>query len=243
MSGTVLIVGATSDIGLALARAYAAEGHALILTARRPEALDPVGQDLRVRHGVSVELMAYDLLDLEPESLVDRLTVLPDTIVLVAGVLGDQAESAAGPAIAARVMETNYVAPARLLLAAASRMRARGSGTMVGISSVAGDRGRGSNFIYGSSKAGLTAFLSGLRNSLAASGVHVLTVKPGFVRTRMTEAMTLPAKLTAEPDEVARAVLAADKRRRDVIYVRPVWRVIMGVIGAIPESRFKKLKL
>jgi short-subunit dehydrogenase len=108
---------------------------------------------------------------------------------------------------------------------------------------VAGERGRASNFVYGSAKAGLTAFLSGLRNELAGKGVQVITVKPGFVATAMTADMDLPAALTAQPDEVARAVVAAQLRGRDVIYVRPLWRLIMTVIRAIPEGVFKRLKL
>ena len=108
---------------------------------------------------------------------------------------------------------------------------------------MAGDRGRGSNYVYGSAKAGFTAFLSGLRNGLAATGIHVLTVKPGFVDTQMTAGMNLPKPLTAQPDEVARAVVRAHERRKDVIYVKPVWRPIMLIIRSIPEFVFKKLKL
>jgi len=109
---------------------------------------------------------------------------------------------------------------------------------------VAGDRGRGSNYVYGSAKAGFSAFLSGLRNRLAKTGVHVLTVKPGFVRTRMTAGMKLPPLLTAEPAEVGAAIFAAaEARRADVIYVRPVWRLVMAIIRAIPERVFKRLSL
>jgi short-subunit dehydrogenase len=122
-------------------------------------------------------------------------------------------------------------------------MERRGSGTIIGISSVAGDRGRASNYIYGSAKAGFTAFLSGLRNRLAATGVHVVTVKPGFVDTKMTEGMKLPPLLTAQPSEVGQAVLAAERKRRDAIYVRPIWFPVMTVIRLIPERVFKKLHL
>jgi decaprenylphospho-beta-D-erythro-pentofuranosid-2-ulose 2-reductase len=114
---------------------------------------------------------------------------------------------------------------------------------IIGISSVAGDRGRGSNYVYGSAKAGLTALLSGLRNSLAGRGIRVMTVKPGFVDTRMTAGMALPKLLTAQPGEVARAVINAHLRGKDVIYVKPIWRVIMTVIRAIPEFIFKKMKI
>jgi len=120
-------------------------------------------------------------------------------------------------------------------------MAARGTGTIVGISSVAGDRGRATNYVYGSAKAGFTAFLSGLRNRLATRGVHVLTVKPGFVRTKMTEGMKLPPALTAEPQEVARRIYrAAEVKKADAIYVRPVWRLVMTIICAFPKRASRK---
>ena len=140
-------------------------------------------------------------------------------------------------------MRTNYLGPALLLNALAERFAHRGSGVLVGISSVAGDRGRAANYVYGSAKAGFTAFLSGLRNRLAPSGVHVVTVKPGFVRTRMTAGMDLSAGLTADPDEVAAAVVMAIRQRLDVVYVRRVWRAISLVLRAIPERFFKRMKV
>ncbi len=241
--GPVLIVGARSDIGQALARAYAAEGADLILAARQTPMLDPLRADVALRHRVKVELIEYDLLAAEPEDLVARLPILPQTVVMVAGLLGNQDESAAQPEIADVVIRTNFVAPARLLLAIASKMRLRGSGTIIGISSVAGDRGRGSNYIYGASKSGLTAFLSGLRNSLWNTGVQVLTVKPGFVRTRMTEHLQLPSHLTAAPEQVARAIIRAQAAGKNVIYVPAVWRAIMMIIRLLPEPIFKRTKL
>ena len=138
----------------------------------------------------------------------------------------------------------NFEGPGLLLGFFAGQMAKRGTGTIVGISSVAGDRGRATNYVYGSAKAGFTAFLSGLRNRLASRGVHVLTVKPGFVRTKMTEGMKLPPPLTAEPEEVARRVYrAAEVKKTDLIYVRPAWRLIMAIIRNIPEARFKRMKL
>ena len=113
----------------------------------------------------------------------------------------------------------------------------------MGISSVAGDRGRASNYVYGAAKAGFTAFLSGLRNRLAKQGVHVVTVKPGFVNTAMTAHLDLPARLTAEPQEVAAAIVKAVEKSRNIIYVRPIWRVVMAVIKAIPEAIFKKTSI
>ena len=241
---TALVIGATSDIGRAVARRLADGGCALQLAARDPERLDREVQDLRLRTGASVDAHPCDVLDADGgASLLDALDPLPDIAVCVVGMLGDQAESERDAGAAARVMRTNYVGPAQLMGALAERFARRGHGVLVGVGSVAGDRGRGSNYVYGSAKAGFAAFLSGLRNRLAASGVHVVTVKPGFVRTRMTDGMDLPARLTAEPDEVAAAIVRAVRKRRDVVYVRSIWRPIMAAIRAIPERMFKRMKL
>lgn len=243
---TMLLVGATSDIGRAVALAYAAAGWRILLAARNPEAAQRNADDIATRTGGPVSVHALDVL--ETGSIVafaHGLPALPDTVVCVVGELGDQARAQSDLEHAASVLRTNFEGPALLLGLFADRMAARGSGILVGVSSVAGDRGRGSNYVYGAAKAGFTAFLSGLRNRLAPAGVRVVTVKPGFVRTRMTAGMKLPGPLTAEPEEVGRAILAAadGKRGRDVIYVRPVWRVVMGIIAAIPEPVFKRLKL
>ena len=112
-----------------------------------------------------------------------------------------------------------------------------------GISSVAGERGRATNYIYGAAKAGFTAYLSGLRNRLAKTGVHVVTVLPGFVATKMTEGMDLPLRLTAQPGEVADAIVRAVERKTDVVYVRPIWRLVMFVIRSIPEFIFKRMRI
>ena len=244
MSGRVLIIGAMSDIGRALARAYAKTGRPLVLAARRAERLAPDAADLRIRHGVDVETRDFDIIDRGAHAaLIASLGETPDTVVMVVGLLGEQLRSAAYPAEAELVMRTNYVAPALFLGAVANEMQRRGRGTIVGISSVAGDRGRASNYVYGSAKAGFTAFLSGLRNRLQRAGVRVITVKPGFVATQMTEGMKLPPLLTAEPSEVAAAVLAAETRGRDIVYVRPVWRLVMWIIRIIPERVFKHLSI
>jgi short-subunit dehydrogenase len=141
-------------------------------------------------------------------------------------------------------IRTNFEGPALLLLLFADGFAKRGSGTLIGISSVAGDRGRASNYIYGSSKAGFSQFLSGLRARLRGKGVHVVTVKPGFVRTAMTSGMKLPPLLTAEPHEVADAVFARGQNGgASVIYVRRIWQLIMFIIRALPEPLFVRLGL
>jgi decaprenylphospho-beta-D-erythro-pentofuranosid-2-ulose 2-reductase len=164
-------------------------------------------------------------------------------VVSVIGLLGDQARAEADPDHAATIMRSNFEGPALILGLFAERFLSRGSGTIVGISSVAGDRGRASNYVYGSAKAGFSVFLSGLRNRTANRGVHVLTVKPGFVRTRMTEGKNLPRAVTAQPDEVAQAIWRGVSKQKDQIYVRPIWAVIMFIIRSLPESFFKKTSI
>ena len=243
-SRTALIIGATSDIGRAIARRLAADGYALQLAARDVTRLEEEAVDIRSRSGASVTTQHCDVLEKDVGSaLLVALNPLPDVAICVVGLLGAQDRSERDGAAAERVMRTNYVGPALLLGALAQRFAQRGSGILVGVSSVAGDRGRGANYIYGSAKAGFTAFLSGLRNRLAPSGVHVVTVKPGFVRTRMTAGMNLPARLTATPDEVAAAVAGALRAGRDVVYVRRIWRLIMLVVRAVPERVFKRMKM
>ena len=241
IASPVLILGARSDIGRALAFAYASRGARVIVAARGD--LEDDRRDLEIRSGANVRSMHFDVTDAEPELFFDSMDEVPGTVVMVVGKLVDQNRAIADDTIAADIIETNYAGPARYLLAAARRMTSKPGACIVGISSVAGDRGRGSNFIYGSAKAGLTAFLSGLRNAHARRGLHVLTVKPGFVDTRMTAGMNLPRWLTAEPKEVAEAIVEAHENRRDVIYVKARWRLIMFVIRAIPERIFKRLGL
>ncbi len=241
---TALVIGATADIGRAIARKLADAGYALQLAARDPARLEREARDLRVRAGAAVTLRRCDVLDGDGGvSLLEALDPLPDAAVCVVGLLGDQAENQRDAAAAERVMRANYVGPALLMAALAERFERRGGGVLVGIGSVAGERGRAANYVYGSAKAGFAAFLSGLRNRLAASGVHVATIKPGFVRTRMTDGMDLPPLLTAEPEEVAAAVVRAIRRRRDVVYVRRIWRPLMFLVRALPERVFKRMKL
>lgn len=245
MAGTLLLVGATSDIGHAVAARYAEAGWRILLAARDPARAQRNADDLAARFRAEVTLLRLDILETDGfAQILDGLPVLPDTVVCAVGELGDQRRAEGDMAHAERVMRTNFLGPALLLGLLAERFAARGSGAIVGISSVAGDRGRGSNYVYGAGKAGFSAFLSGLRNRLAGRGIRVVTVKPGFVRTRMTRDLRLPPLLTAAPSEVGRAVYAAaEGGGRDIVYVRPVWRLVMAVIGAIPEPVFKRLRL
>jgi NAD(P)-dependent dehydrogenase (short-subunit alcohol dehydrogenase family) len=241
----MLLVGATSDIGRAVALAYAQAGWRVLLAARDPEAAARNADDIAARTGTRPAIFALDVT--APDTFAvfaAALPVLPDTIVCVVGLLGDQRRAEAEPDHAATILRTNFEGPALLLDLFAPHFATRGSGAIVGVSSVAGDRGRASNYFYGSAKAGFSAYLSGLRNRLAAAKVRVVTIKPGFVRTRMTKGMELPNLLTAEPQEVGLAIYrAAEVAQSDVVYVRPIWRLVMTIICAIPERIFKRLRL
>ena len=242
--GSILVLGGASDMGLAIAHRFAKEGFDVQLAARRPEELERAKADLEVRYSVAVTLHAFDALDFHGhEAFVASLPKLPYVAVCVVGLLGDQRAHETDLEAAVGVMRANYEGPATILGVIANAFEARGSGTIIGVSSVAGDRGRATNYVYGSAKAGFTAFLSGLRNRLAKKGVHVMTVKPGFVATRMTEGMKLPPALTATPEAVAERIFGAYQKGANVIYAKPVWRLVMAIIVSIPEAIFKKLKI
>lgn len=244
MTKTVLILGARSDIAKAVARTFATHGYAVQMAARNAASLANDQADLQLRFGITASIHDFDALQTEGHPrFVDSLPRLPDVAICAVGSMGQQSDSENDVAAAATVIRSNFEGPASIIAVLANRFVERGSGALVGISSVAGERGRATNYVYGSAKAGFTAFLSGLRNRLAKKGVRVITVLPGFVATRMTEGMRLPAALTAQPKEVADAILKAVERGGDVVYVRPVWRVIMTIIRGIPEPIFKRLKL
>ncbi|NOY53558.1 MAG: SDR family oxidoreductase [Deltaproteobacteria bacterium] len=238
----LLIIGAKSDIARAVALEYARHGWDLILAARDAgETLAPLVADIGVRTGRRAEARELDILDFDShEAFYEGLGEKPLGVVSAVGFLGDQERAEHDPVEARRIINTNYTGVAGLLDIVAGDLERRREGFIIGISSVAGDRGRGSNYIYGSAKAGLTAYLSGLRNRLYGAGVHVMTVKPGFVRTRMTAGMNLPSLLTSTPEAVARSIYRGQQRRRNVIYTHWIWRYIMMLVEAAPESLFKR---
>jgi len=237
----VVILGATSAIAQHVARVYAEQGASLFLAARNRDRLAAVAADATARGATQVETALSDLDDLEGHAqLFDRAEAAlgPADVVLVAhGVLGSRD---AGPEEAEAILRTDLVSPTSLLLHAARRMEARRGGTLAALSSVAGDRGRAANPVYGAAKAGLTGFLSALRQRLSPAGVAVLTVKPGFVDTPMTA--HLPAMpFAVGPDRVAKDIVRAIDRGRDVVYTPPIWRLVMMVVRLLPERLFKKL--
>ncbi|PVH30135.1 SDR family oxidoreductase [Pararhodobacter oceanensis] len=243
MSASVLILGARSDIARACAHRYAREGYHVRLAARDPDSLEAEATDIALRYNVQATVHGFDALESESfAGFVDALPELPDVVLSAVGYMGEQEESQSDPQAAAEVIRSNFEGPALILGLLAERFESRGHGVIIGISSVAGDRGRASNYVYGAAKAGFTAFLSGLRNRFSRSDLQVITVKPGFVATRMTEGMDLNPRLTAQPEAVAQAIWRAQARRRNVIYVKPVWGLVMAIICHLPEFAFKRTR-
>lgn len=241
---TVLILGASSDIGYAIARKFAAEAYDVQLAGRQTDALEPFRSDLQIRYNVTCTLHRFDALDFASHaSFYESLTPRPDVTVYVAGYMNDNEKVITDWNETLKTIQTNYTGAVSILNRVAADYEAKKSGTIVGISSVAGNRGRQSNYIYGSAKAGFTAYLSGLRNRLFHHKVHVVTVLPGFVNTKMTQHLSLPKPLTAEPAELGKAVYRAVLYKDNVVYVRWFWRWIMLIITSVPEGMFKKRKL
>ena len=242
----VLIVGATSAIAEATARLFAARSDALFLVARDAARLTQIADDLRVRGAVRVECASLDVCDFERHVAVldqaERALGGIDTVLIAHGTLSDQAACQASVAALRHEFEVNAVATLALLTHLANRFEAQRHGTIAVISSVAGDRGRASNYVYGSAKAAVTAFLSGLRQRLWRSGVHVVTIKPGFVDTPMTRDLRKNA-LWASPARVAAGIVRAIDGGTAVAYVPAFWSGVMAVIRAIPERIFRRLRL
>ena len=241
---TVLILGAASDIGFAIAKRFASEKYAVQLAARNAGQLQAFESDIRVRYGVPCTVHDFDAARFDTHAaFYQSLSPKPDVTVYVIGYMNDNDKVINDWPETLKTIHANYTGAVSILNIVAADYTAKGAGTIVGISSVAGNRGRQSNYIYGSAKAGFTAYLSGLRNKLFHSGVHVLTVLPGFVYTKMTADLKLPKPLTAQPEEVADAIYEGVQKKKDIIYVRWFWRWIMMIITSVPEGMFKKKKL
>lgn len=241
---TVLILGATSEMAMAIAQKFGAESYDIQLAARNIEQLKPLQSDIAIRYNVNCSAHTFNATDFTShKTFFSQLSPAPEITICVFGYLGENEKAMTDWVEAKTIIETNYTGAVSILNIAAAHYIAVGKGTIVGVSSVAGERGRQSNYMYGSAKAGFTAYLSGLRNRLTREGAHVITVLPGFVYTRMTEELNLPKLLTAKPVEVGEAVFLAFNNNKNVIYVRWFWRWIMLIIKLIPEPIFKKLKL
>ncbi len=242
----VVIVGATSAIALAIARELAARGARLFLVARRQDRLDAVTEDLAVRSGKDIQTYCLDLNEVsrhgEILAAAEKAMGGVDAVVIAYGTLPNQKECEKSPELTLTELSTNALSTIALLTLVADRFESAGKGYIVVLSSVAGDRGRQSNYIYGAAKGTVSIFLQGLRNRLHSKGVKVVTVKPGFVDTPMTAGFQKNF-LWAKPDAVGRAIVRAVERGKVIIYVPWFWRYIMIIIKAIPEAWFKRLRL
>jgi short-subunit dehydrogenase len=242
MNRTWIILGATSSMARAFARLAAADGALVLLGGRDMPELDALAADCRLRGARGAEALAFDAR--EPSgfpALIEAEEGELNAAVFV-GSMPAQSDIDADPSLIDGVVQDSFTGPARFLQLLAPLQEARGGGTTVGVASVAGDRGRIGNYVYGSAKAGFATYLSGLRNRLTRAGGHVVTVKPGFVDTAMT--WGLPGMfLVATPEKVAGDIMKAVRKRRNVIYTPFFWRFIMLIIIHVPEFIFKKMKV
>lgn len=240
----ILILGGSSDLGIALARKYASEKYSISVAGRSLVEMEMIAADLVIRYSIDAKGYQFDARDFSShQRFYDGLILKPDIAICLFGFMGNTGDALENWNDTQQVIETNYSGAVSICNILANEFLKNKTGMIIGISSVAGDRGRGSNFIYGSAKAAFTAYLSGLRNRVFKSGVHVMTVKPGFMYTKMTENLPLPALLTATPDEAAHAIFIAGRQKKNIVYIKWFWRYLMLIITNLPESIFKKLSL
>jgi decaprenylphospho-beta-D-erythro-pentofuranosid-2-ulose 2-reductase len=240
---SLLILGGTSEIALATARRLIVRRARTVWLAGRPSpALERAAEQLR-ELGADARTVAFDALDPEShESVLGKVFAEGDIdmVLLAFGVLGDQARDEKEPVSAVRVAQTNYTGAVSAGLVCARALQTQGHGSLVVLSSVAGERARRSNFIYGSSKAGLDAFAQGLGDALHGTGVHVMVVRPGFVRTKMTAGLA-PAPLATTPEAVATAIETGLRRRSETVWVPGALRMIMAALRHVPRPVFRRL--
>jgi len=249
MSENVLVLGATSGIARALCDRLAKRGCDLVVAGRNTEELTRIAGDLEVRHNRTVHVEAFEAMDFEAhgdfiDGCVKHFDGDLSGVILCYGYLPEQEETQVDFSEARKTVEINFLSAVSVLSHAANYLEKQKAGYIAAISSVAGDRGRQSNYTYGAAKAGLSAYLEGLRNRLHHAGVHVLTVKPGFVDTPMTHGLLDPeSPMVASPDRVAADIDRAISKRRNVVYSPWFWRPIMMVIRWIPEWIFERMRL
>lgn len=241
----ILILGANSGMAQAIAKRFAEAGCHLYLASRNLVELSKTCQDIQLRYNVEAKPLEFDARAFEThESFYQGLEIKPAGVVVAFGSMHDQQDAMHNHQLAIDMIETNYAGAVSIIETITADFISLNRGFIVGISSVAGDRGRQSNYIYGSTKAAFSTYLAGLTHRLHSTNVQVLTVKPGFVATKMTAHLSLPKKLTAQPEEVAENIFqATQKNKSATLYVKPVWRIIMFIIKHLPAFVFNKTKL
>lgn len=247
-AGPVVVLGSTSGMAQPTARAFAARGHALVLGARDAEENQRLADDIATRYAVPVYTIGLDALDFSahatlPQQCEALVGALPAGVVYFVGTMHEQRDAERDFALSRAMIDINFTSAVSMLEPFAAAFALRGNGFIGIVSSAAGDRGKQSNYIYGATKAALTVYAQGLRNRLHPTGVTVTTIKPGFVDTKMTYGMKLPAALTASPEQAGEAICKAVLAGANETYVLWFWRYIMTIICAIPEFQFKKMKM
>ena len=241
----IVILGATSGIALEVQRQLAHQGRELLLVARSPQRLAEIQADLAIRGARQILTYSADLASVQQHAgifeFVQRAFADFDTVLLAYGSMHDQKDSETSVDVLLEELTVNFVSATAILTLFASDLEQRRTGCLAAITSVAGDRGRRSNYVYGSAKGALSLFLQGLRSRLHPAGVRVITIKPGPVQTPMTDHLANSARF-ADPEQVARDIVhALERRSPDVLYTPKIWRYIMGAVQQIPENIFKRL--
>lgn len=241
----MIVLGSNSEVAQAFVEKVLSEGlqyEKIYLLTSNVETTEKFAKHIDVKFLQQTEIVAFDVL--KNDDFVKLDNVNSNLLFCATGFLGESTEEGLyNIKNTQKIIDINYAKLIPLIIYFAQKMEQKRAGTIIALSSVAGERGRQSNFIYGSAKAGFTAYLSGLRNYLFKYNVHVLTVKPGFIETKMTEGLPLNPKLTATPKQAAEFIYKAFKMKKNVVYVLPIWAIIMLIIRNIPEFIFKKLKL
>ncbi|WP_259067812.1 SDR family oxidoreductase [Mucilaginibacter sp. X4EP1] len=241
---TILILGATSDIGIAVAKKFASQHYNIQLAARKSAHLCALVTDIQTHYQVNCTAHTFDALKYYSHgAFFEKLNPKPDITITIFGMMDEEDLAFSDWEVAQRMISTNYTGTVSILNIAARYYIRQKKGTIIGISSVTGDRGRAGKLIYSSSKAALNAYLSGLRNKCYKENVHVMTVKPGLVYTRATAHLPLPRLLTSTPAEFADVLYCSFKKKKNVVYIKWFWRCIMVIVKNIPEFKFKKMTL
>jgi len=243
----ILIIGATSAIAQATAKLFAQQQDALFLVGRNTTQLQTISADLKARGAQQVNYYSTDLNEFDQHATLleqaDKTLGGLDIVLVAHGALGDQKACEQSFAVTEQLLRTNFLSVVSLLTLLANRLERQRYGCIAVITSVAGDRGRQSNYVYGTAKGAVSVFLQGLRNRLHSANVCVLNIKPGFVDTPMTAAFAKKGFLWAQPDTVAQGIYQAIEKRKNTVYLPWFWRVIMLIFKHIPEGIFKRLKL
>lgn len=244
---SLLVLGGNSAIAKSIAEKFASDKTDIFFAGRNIAEQERIANDFRLRYAINTWSGSFDATDYgsHEQFLSDVLKVMPsiENVILAFGMLGDQQKAAADFDHALQIYQVNFMGSASILTHLSNYLKEKRKGGIIVISSIAGDRGRQSNYIYGSSKGGLSIYCQGLRNELSKYNVNLMTVKPGFVDTPMTYGLKMPKLLLSSPEKVGRIVYKSFRKKKDIVYAPSYWRYIMMIIRSIPEKFFKKLNL